>query len=187
MAPRPEASDTGSADHGRLQDSVCPRARFPAAGTTCSPTRPPSPQPVLHPGTGQPIGPDDLAPLFPMDLILQEVSTDREIADPRGGPRRAAAVATRRRCIAPTGWSAPSARARASTTRTRVCLRPVRTSRTPPLPRPTTTPRRGARGSPPRPAPASGAARWRWPRSCSGWSARSTWCGSPTTRSRTGG
>ena len=31
--------------------------------------------PVLHPGTKQPIGPDDLAPLFPMELILQEVST----------------------------------------------------------------------------------------------------------------
>src|SRR5205814_2284622 len=30
--------------------------------------------PVLHPGTGQPIGPQDLAPLFPMELIKQEVS-----------------------------------------------------------------------------------------------------------------
>jgi tryptophan synthase beta chain len=42
------------------------------------------PPPPLHPGTGQPIGPDDLAPLFPMSLILQEVSTDRwiEIPDP---------------------------------------------------------------------------------------------------------
>ena len=29
-------------------------------------------QPILHPGTGQPVGPDDLAPLFPMELILQE-------------------------------------------------------------------------------------------------------------------
>jgi tryptophan synthase beta chain len=38
--------------------------------------------PVLHPGTLQPIGPADLAPLFPMDLILQEVSTDREIEIP---------------------------------------------------------------------------------------------------------
>jgi tryptophan synthase beta chain len=38
--------------------------------------------PVLHPGTGQPIGPDDLAPLFPMALIMQEVSTDREIEIP---------------------------------------------------------------------------------------------------------
>ncbi|MGO9741114.1 MAG: TrpB-like pyridoxal phosphate-dependent enzyme [Roseiarcus sp.] len=42
------------------------------------------PPPVLHPGTGQPIGPDALAPLFPMALILQEVSGERtiEIPDP---------------------------------------------------------------------------------------------------------
>ena len=33
--------------------------------------------PVLHPGTGQPIGPQDLAPLFPMALIAQEVSQER--------------------------------------------------------------------------------------------------------------
>ena len=39
-------------------------------------------QPVLHPGTGQPVGPDDLAPLFPMELILQEVSQDAEIPIP---------------------------------------------------------------------------------------------------------
>ena len=39
-------------------------------------------QPVLHPGTGQPVGPDDLAPLFPMELILQEVSEEAEIAIP---------------------------------------------------------------------------------------------------------
>ncbi len=38
--------------------------------------------PVLHPGTGQPIGPDDLAPLFPMALIGQEVSAEREIEIP---------------------------------------------------------------------------------------------------------
>ena len=38
--------------------------------------------PVLHPGTGQPIGPGDLAPLFPMALIMQEVSTEREIEIP---------------------------------------------------------------------------------------------------------
>ncbi len=38
--------------------------------------------PPLHPGTGQPIGPDDLAPLFPMELIKQEVSTEREIEIP---------------------------------------------------------------------------------------------------------
>lgn len=38
--------------------------------------------PVLHPGTGQPIGPDDLAPLFPMTLIQQEVTTEREVEIP---------------------------------------------------------------------------------------------------------
>ena len=38
--------------------------------------------PVLHPGTGQPIGPDDLAPLFPMACIMQEVSQEREIEIP---------------------------------------------------------------------------------------------------------
>jgi tryptophan synthase beta chain len=38
--------------------------------------------PVLHPGTKQPIGPQDLAPLFPMELIKQEVSRERWIAIP---------------------------------------------------------------------------------------------------------
>jgi len=43
----------------------------------------PSPlPPVLHPGTGGPIGPQDLAPLFPMELIKQEVSQDRFIEIP---------------------------------------------------------------------------------------------------------
>jgi tryptophan synthase beta chain len=43
---------------------------------------PSPPQPVLHPGTGEPVGPDDLAPLFPMELILQEVSEEPEVAIP---------------------------------------------------------------------------------------------------------
>jgi tryptophan synthase beta chain len=38
--------------------------------------------PVLHPGTKQPVGPDDLAPLFPMELIGQEVSRERFIDIP---------------------------------------------------------------------------------------------------------
>ena len=43
----------------------------------------PTPAPaVLHPSTLQPVGPDDLAPLFPMELILQEVSTEREVPIP---------------------------------------------------------------------------------------------------------
>ncbi|MCL2723949.1 MAG: TrpB-like pyridoxal phosphate-dependent enzyme [Polyangiaceae bacterium] len=38
--------------------------------------------PPLHPGTKQPLGPDDLAPLFPKSLILQEVSVERTIEIP---------------------------------------------------------------------------------------------------------
>jgi tryptophan synthase beta chain len=40
------------------------------------------PPPFLHPGTLAPVGPDDLAPLFPMDLIMQEVTTDRYVDIP---------------------------------------------------------------------------------------------------------
>jgi len=40
------------------------------------------PFPPLHPGTMQPCGPEDLAPLFPMELIMQEVSTERYIEIP---------------------------------------------------------------------------------------------------------
>src|SRR3989454_10872449 len=43
--------------------------------------KPPAP-PVLHPSTKQPIGPQDLAPLFPMELIKHEVSRERWIAIP---------------------------------------------------------------------------------------------------------
>jgi tryptophan synthase beta chain len=43
---------------------------------------PSPPPPPLHPGTGQPLGPADLAPLFPMALIMQEVSTERQIEIP---------------------------------------------------------------------------------------------------------
>ncbi len=43
---------------------------------------PVAPPAVLHPGTALPIGPDDLSPLFPMELIKQVVSQDREIEIP---------------------------------------------------------------------------------------------------------
>ncbi len=46
------------------------------------PDLPEPPAPVLHPGTGQPIGPADLAPLFPMALIMQEVSREPSIEIP---------------------------------------------------------------------------------------------------------
>lgn len=46
------------------------------------PDLPSPPPPALHPGTLEPAGPEDFAPLFPMDLILQEVSMDRYIDIP---------------------------------------------------------------------------------------------------------
>ena len=61
----------------QLQDSQIPRFWYNIQADL------PAPLPaVLHPGTKQPIGPADLEPLFPMDLIMQEVSTERQIEIP---------------------------------------------------------------------------------------------------------
>src|SRR6187397_2348823 len=56
--------------------------RIPRAWYNIAADLPTPPPPVLHPGTGQPIGPADLAPLFPMELIKQVVSQEREIEIP---------------------------------------------------------------------------------------------------------
>jgi len=58
-------------------------ARMPTAWYNIVADLPHPPAPALHPGTRQPIGPTDLEPLFPMELILQEVSAEREIEIPR--------------------------------------------------------------------------------------------------------
>ena len=57
--------------------------RIPHAWYNIVADLPTPPPPVLHPGHGGPIGPDDLAPLFPMALIGQEVSTERHIEIPQ--------------------------------------------------------------------------------------------------------
>ncbi len=64
-----------------LDEELIPRAWYNVVADLPSP-----PPPALHPGTLQPLGPDDLAPLFPMALIAQEVATEREIEIP--GPVR---------------------------------------------------------------------------------------------------
>jgi tryptophan synthase beta chain len=61
---------------------VLDESRIPRAWYNIAADLPVAPPPVLHPGTGQPIGPADLAPLFPMELIKQVVSQDREIEIP---------------------------------------------------------------------------------------------------------
>lgn len=60
-----------------LDESALPRYWYNIVADLPSP-----PPPVLHPGTHQPVGPDDLAPLFPMAVIEQEVSQEREIEIP---------------------------------------------------------------------------------------------------------
>ncbi len=51
-----------------------PADRLPTAWYNALPRLPEPLQPPLHPGTREPVGPDDLAPLFPMALIEQEMS-----------------------------------------------------------------------------------------------------------------
>ncbi len=60
-----------------LPESEMPRQWYNIMADMPTPMEPP-----LHPGTGQPVGPDDLAPIFPMNLIEQEVSTERWIDIP---------------------------------------------------------------------------------------------------------
>ena len=60
----------------RLPESAIPRRWYNLQADL------PLPAPPLHPATHQPVGPDDLAPLFPMALIGQEVSQEAEIEIP---------------------------------------------------------------------------------------------------------
>ncbi|HLI40895.1 MAG TPA: pyridoxal-phosphate dependent enzyme, partial [Streptosporangiaceae bacterium] len=62
-----------------LDESEIPRRWY-----NVIPDLPSPPPPPLHPGTGQPVGPDDLAPLFPMELIRQEVATESYVDIPAG-------------------------------------------------------------------------------------------------------
>ena len=60
-----------------LRESDIPKAWYNVVADMKYP-----PAAVLHPGTGKPVGPDDLLPIFPMGLIEQEVSTQRDIPIP---------------------------------------------------------------------------------------------------------
>ena len=61
---------------------LLPEAALPVDWYNLVADLPVPPPPVLHPGTLQPVGPADLAPLFPETLILQEVATERRIEIP---------------------------------------------------------------------------------------------------------
>jgi len=59
-----------------------PAEQIPTAWFNALPVMPEPMQPPLHPGTREPVGPDDLAPLFPMALIQQEMSHEQWIDIP---------------------------------------------------------------------------------------------------------
>jgi tryptophan synthase beta chain len=61
---------------------VLDEERIPKAWYNIVADLPRPPEPVLHPGTLQPVGPQDLEPLFPMALIQQEVASERTIDIP---------------------------------------------------------------------------------------------------------
>ena len=93
MTPR-RGNEQGKGKRERNVKFVLEESRIPKVWYNLQADLPKPLPPVLHPGTKKPVGPDDLAPLFPMELILQEVSTEREIAIPGPGARRLPAVAS---------------------------------------------------------------------------------------------
>ncbi|MBE0467279.1 MAG: TrpB-like pyridoxal phosphate-dependent enzyme, partial [Candidatus Desulforudis sp.] len=60
-----------------LSEAEMPEAWYNVQADLPNPLRPP-----LHPGTKEPVSPEDLAPIFPMELIRQEASTDKWIPIP---------------------------------------------------------------------------------------------------------
>jgi tryptophan synthase beta chain len=146
-----------------LDESRMPKAWYNIAADLPVPLPPP-----LHPGTLQPLGPSDLAPIFPNAIIAQEMSTERYIDIPE--PVREVLCQWR---------PSPLFRARRLEkllgTPAKIYYkyegvsRPAATSPTPPCPRPGTTPRKASSACPPKPVPASGARRWPTRAGCSGW------------------
>ncbi len=61
---------------------ILPESEMPQRWYNINPDLPAPLAPPLNPGTGQPIGPEDLAPIFPMELIKQEVSMEPWIEIP---------------------------------------------------------------------------------------------------------
>src|SRR5262249_49867399 len=76
--PFSQAKESAMPQHKILLDE----SQLPQAWYNINADLPVPPQPVLHPGTKEPVTPDFLSVLFPMSLILQEVSGDRWIEIP---------------------------------------------------------------------------------------------------------
>ena len=152
-----------------------PPKRIPLAWYNIAADLPKPMAPPLHPGTLQPLGPDDLAPLFPMSLILQEVSQEREIEIPgevrqlyaqwRPSPlfrarRLEKALDTPAHIYYKYEGVSPAGSHKLNTALHRLI----------------TTRRKAPSIFPRRPEPASGVRPWPWPAPSSAWIARFTWC-----------
>ena len=161
-----------------LQESDLPRQWY-----NIVPDLPAPPPPPLHPGTGQPVGPDDLAPLFPGALIAQEVSGDSRIDIPddvvyvyrlwRPTPllrarRLERDLGTPARIDYKYEGSSPAGSHKPNTA----------------VPQAYYNAAEGVRLVITRPGPASGAARCRSPARSMAWTSTCGWCAPRTTRSR---
>ena len=143
------------------------------------PDLPEPPPPPLHPGTHDPIGPDDLRPAVP-DGADRPGGQHRELPrHPRRGPRHLPALAAVAAVSSPPTRGAPSTPRPRSSTSTKGSVRPGPTSPTPPCPRPSTTRPRGSGSSPPRPVRGSGGVRWPSPprssTECEVWQVRASY------------
>jgi hypothetical protein len=163
-----------------------PSTEMPTAWFNVVPHMDAPPEPPLHPATRQPVGPDDLAPLFPMALIDQEVTTEPyvdipgEVLDVLGLWRPTPLVRAER-------LEKRSALPPASTTRTSLSPRLGPTSPTQRSRKPSTTKPKGRPVLPRRRVQANGAVPCASLRPSSAWSARFTWCGRRTSKNPIGG
>jgi tryptophan synthase beta chain len=143
---------------------LLPEDRIPKSWYNLVSDLPKPPAPVLHPATHKPVTPDDLLPLFPMALIMQEASAEPRIEIP--GPVRDVY-----RLWRPT----PLIRARRLEkdldTPARIYYKNEGVS-----PGGSHKPK-GRNASRLRPARGSGAHRWRWRARSSASTAKSSWCG----------
>src|SRR5450759_4912215 len=81
VSRNPRRGEKPMSDHTRFQ---LDQSRLPKAWYNINADMPVPPTPVLHPGTMQPVTPDFLSVLFPMNIVMQEVCQDRwvEIPEP---------------------------------------------------------------------------------------------------------
>jgi tryptophan synthase beta chain len=84
--PRAETPPDPTLTRSGLTKAILPESEIPTHWYNLLPDLPEPLPPHLHPGTREPVGPEDLAPLFPSGLIAQEVSAERFIEIP--GPVR---------------------------------------------------------------------------------------------------